>query len=164
MNTNEILNPHQKALRINLDPLRYGSFAEIGAGQEVVRWFFTVGGAAGTIAKSMSAYDMKVSDAIYGPCERYVCRQRLEAMLDYEHRLNSQRLKETRGDHTAFFAFADTVSARNFHGTNECHGWMGIKYQAHPRDEDSQIILHVRMLDHDTPAQQARRTASGNGE
>ncbi|MCB0688268.1 MAG: TonB-dependent receptor, partial [Saprospiraceae bacterium] len=154
MNSNEVLSPHQKALRINLDPLRYGSFAEIGAGQEVVRWFFTVGGAAGTIAKSMSAYDMKVSDAIYGPCERYVCRQRLEAMLDYEHRLNSERLKETRGDHTAFFAFADTVSARNFHGTNECHGWMGIKYQAHPRDEDSQIILHVRMLDHDNPSQQ----------
>lgn len=154
LNSNEVLSPHQKALRINLDPLRYGSFAEIGAGQEVVRWFFTVGGAAGTIAKSMSAYDMKVSDAIYGPCERYVCRQRLEAMLDYEHRLNSERLKETRGDHTAFFAFADTVSARNFHGTNECHGWMGIKYQAHPRDEDSQIILHVRMLDHDNPSQQ----------
>lgn len=150
----EVLNPHQKALRINLDPLRYGSFAEIGAGQEVVRWFFTVGGAAGTIAKSMSAYDMKVSDAIYGPCDRYVCRQRLESMLEHEHRLNSQRLMDTRGDHTAFFAFADTVSARNYHGTNECHGWMGIRYQAHPRDEDSQIILHVRMLDHDNLAQQ----------
>ncbi|MCB0670245.1 MAG: TonB-dependent receptor [Saprospiraceae bacterium] len=154
MDTSEVLSPHQKALRINLDPLRYGSFAEIGAGQEVVRWFFTVGGAAGTISKSMSAYDMKVSDAIYGPCERYVCRPRLEAMLEHEHRLNSQRLKDTRGDQTAFFAFADTVSARNFHGTNECHGWMGIKYQAHPRDEDSQIILHVRMLDHDNPSQQ----------
>jgi hypothetical protein len=154
VSNNETLSAHQKALRINLDPLRYGSFAEIGAGQEVVRWFFKVGGAAGTISKSISAYDMKVSDAIYGPCERYVCRQRLEDMLDYEHSLNSQRLRADRGDQTAFFAFADTVSARNFHGTNECHGWMGIKYQAHPKDEDSQIIFHVRMLDHDNHSQQ----------
>ncbi|TWT94328.1 hypothetical protein Pla100_39390 [Neorhodopirellula pilleata] len=144
----------RKALQINLDPRRYGSFAEIGAGQEVVRWFFRVGAAAGTIAKSMSAYDMSVSDAIYGECERYVCRQRLEDMLTREHNLNLERLKEERGDTTAFFAFADTVSARNYHGTNECHGWMGIRFQAHPRDEDSQIILHVRMLDHENAAQQ----------
>tara|TARA_R110002049_G_scaffold50370_1_gene142934 strand:+ start:22530 stop:24020 length:1491 start_codon:yes stop_codon:yes gene_type:complete len=144
----------RKALQINLDPRRYGSFAEIGAGQEVVRWFFRVGAAAGTIAKSMSAYDMSVSDAIYGECERYVCRQRLEDMLQREHGLNLERLKEKRGDSTAFFAFADTVSARNFHGTNECHGWMGIRFQAHPRDEDSQIIIHVRMLDADNAAQQ----------
>ena len=75
----EKLNTHQKALRINLDPTSYGSFAEIGAGQEVVRWFFQVGGAAGTIAKSMSAYDMTVSDAIYGEVDRYVSRQRLES-------------------------------------------------------------------------------------
>lgn len=144
----------RKALAINLDPRRYGSFAEIGAGQEVVRWFFRVGGAAGTIAKSMSAYDMKVSDAIYGECGRYVSRQRLEDMLKIEHELNLERLRESRGDTTAFFAFADTVSARNFHGTNECHGWMGIRFQAHPRDQDSQIILHVRMLDNDNAAQQ----------
>jgi len=144
----------RKALAINLDPRRYGSFAEIGAGQEVVRWFFRVGGAAGTIAKSMSAYDMKVSDAIYGDCGRYVCRQRLEDMLKIEHGLNLERLTETRGDTTAFFAFADTVSARNFKGTNECHGWMGIRFQAHPRDQDSQIIMHVRMLDIDNAAQQ----------
>ncbi|MEM7391043.1 MAG: TonB-dependent receptor [Verrucomicrobiota bacterium] len=145
---------HQKTLQINLDPIRYGSFAEIGAGQEVVRWFFKVGGAAGTISKSMSAYDMQVSDAIYGRCERYVCRQRLQDMLDHEHGLNSERLQKTRGDQTAFFAFADTVSARNFHGTNECHGWMGVKYQTHPRDEDSQVIIHVRMLDHENALQQ----------
>ena len=144
----------RKALQVNLDSRRYGSFAEIGAGQEVVRWFFRVGGAAGTIAKSMSAYDMSVSDAIYGECERYVCRQRLEDMLTREHALNLERLRESRGDSTAFFAFADTVSARNFRGTNECHGWMGIKFQAHPRDEDSQIIIHVRMLDTDNAAQQ----------
>ncbi len=144
----------RKALDVNLDPRRYGSFAEIGAGQEVVRWFFRVGGAAGTIAKSISAYDMAVSDAIYGQCERYVCRPRLESMLQYEHSLNIERLKEQRGDTTSFFAFADTVSARNFHGTNECHGWMGIRFQAHPRDEDSQIIIHVRMLDRENALQQ----------
>jgi len=144
----------RKALQINLDPRRYGSFAEIGAGQEVVRWFFRVGAAAGTIAKSMSAYDMSVSDAIYGQCERYVCRQRLEDMLRREHSLNLERLKESRGDTTAFFAFADTVSARNFKGTNDCHGWMGIKFQAHPRDDDSQIIIHVRMLDTENALQQ----------
>lgn len=144
----------RKALAINLDRRRYGSFAEIGAGQEVVRWFFRVGAAAGTIAKSMSAYDMSVSDAIYGHCERYVCRQRLEDMLDHEHGLNLERLRESRGDSTAFFAFADTVSARNFSGTNDCHGWMGIRFQAHPRDQDSQIILHVRMLDTENALQQ----------
>jgi hypothetical protein len=145
---------HSKALRINLDARRYGTFAEIGAGQEVVRWFFRVGGAAGTIAKSISAYDMTVSDAIYGKAERYVCRQRLQAMLDYEHELNLSRLKDSRGDHTAFFAFGDTVSARNFKGTNECHGWMGVKFQSHPRDQDSQIILHVRMKDNQNALQQ----------
>ncbi len=146
--------PHDKALRVNLDPSRYGSFAEIGAGQEVVRWFFRVGAAAGTIAKSISAYDMQVSDAIYGKCKRYVCRERLEAMLDYEQNLNLDRLNEHRGDNTAFFSFADTVSARNYHGTNECHGWMGIKYQTEPGAEASEIIIHVRMLDNENALQQ----------
>jgi hypothetical protein len=152
--TYETPDTHHKALDVNLDARRYGTFAEIGAGQEVVRWFFRVGGGAGTIAKSMSAYDMKVSDAIYGRASRYVCRERLQSMLDYEHKLNLDRLRDDRGDTTAFFAFADTVSARNFQGTNECHGWMGIKFQAHPRDADSQIIIHVRMLDDDAALQQ----------
>src|SRR5712671_2261425 len=107
------LSTHQKALKINLDPMFYGSFAEIGAGQEVARWFFKVGGAAGTIAKSMSAYDMAVSDAIYGRATRYVSRDRLQRMLDYEHSLNLERLQKTRGETTAFFSFATTVSARN---------------------------------------------------
>jgi len=147
-------NTERKALATNLDQRRYGTFAEIGAGQEVVRWFFRAGGASGTIAKSMSAYDMTVSDAIYGPCDRYVCRQRLESMLDHEQALNLDRLRESRGDTTAFFVFADTVSARNYQGTNECHGWMGVRFQAHPRDEDSQIILHVRMLDVENALQQ----------
>src|SRR6202521_4033379 len=141
------LSAHQKALKINLDPLFYGTFAEIGAGQEVARWFFKVGAAAGTIAKSISAYDMAVSDAIYGHSKRYVSRERLQGMLDHEHALNLERLQSTRRDSTAFFAFANTVAARNYQGTNECHGWMGVKYQAHPRDDNSQIILHVRMLD-----------------
>ena len=148
------LRTDEKALRINLDPDRYGTFAEIGAGQEVARWFFRVGAAAGSISKSISAYDMAVSDAIYGRCKRYVSRERLQGMLDHEHGLNLERLRPSRGDTTAFFVFADTVSARNYQGTNECHGWMGVKYQAHPRDEDSQILIHVRMLDHENSLQQ----------
>src|SRR5277367_5685915 len=148
------LSTNQKALAINLDPLFYGTFAEIGAGQEVARWFFKVGGAAGTISKSISAYDMAVSDAIYGRGKRYVSRERLQGMLDYEHGLNLERLQSARRDSTAFFAFAKTVAARNYQGTNECHGWMGVKYQAHPRDGDSQIIIHVRMLDNENDLQQ----------
>lgn len=144
----------QKALAVNLDKRKYGTFAEIGAGQEVVRWFFQVGGAAGTIAKSISAYDMTVSDAIYGPSPRYVSRERLQTMLDYEYALLQDRLGARRGPDTDFFVFADTVSARNFHGTNECHGWMGIKYQATPGAEPCQIVIHVRMLDKENVSQQ----------
>src|SRR6202047_3586020 len=137
----------QKALRINLDPRWYGTVAEIGAGQEVVRWFFQVGGAAGTIAKSISAYDMAVSDAVYGKADRYVSSSRLQGMLDKEFQLNVDRLGDERGDGTSFFAFADTVVARSFRGSNERHGWMGGKFQAQPHDEPSQIVMHVRMLD-----------------
>jgi hypothetical protein len=154
MSASEKLSTLDKALRVNLDSRRYGTFAEIGAGQEVVRWFFLAGGAAGTISKSISAYDMKVSDAIYGRCDRYVCRARLESMLEYEQNLNMERLGADRGDTTAFFTFADTVSARNFHGTNECHGWLGVRFQAHPRDESSQVLIHVRMLDKTNALQQ----------
>ncbi len=150
----ETLNTHQKALRVNLDKRWYGSFAEIGAGQEVVRWFFRVGGASGTVAKSMSAYDMAVSDAIYGTADRYVSRPRLQSMLDHEFGLNIERLSASRGDSTSFFSFANTVATRNFAGTNECHGWLGVKFQAQPRDEASQVIIHVRMLDTDAAAQQ----------
>ena len=138
---------HQKALRINLDPRWYGTIAEIGAGQEVVRWFFRVGGAAGTVAKSVSAYDMAVSDAEYGKADRYVSSGRLQGMLDTEFQLNVERLGHKRGDENCFFAFADTVVARSFRGGNECHGWMGVKFQAQPHDEPSQIVMHVRMLD-----------------
>jgi len=152
--TDDVLDTHSKALKINLDPRWYGTLAEIGAGQEVVRWFFRVGAAAGTVAKSISAYDMMVSDAIYGSGERYVSRARLQAMLDLEFRLNVERLGEKRGDNTAFFAFADTVVARSFRGGNECHGWMGVKFQSRPRDEPSQILIHVRMLDTEASLQQ----------
>ena len=148
------IDTHSKALRINLDPRWYGTFAEIGAGQEVVRWFFRVGGAAGTIAKSISAYDMKVSDAIYGRSERYVSRGRLQAMLDREFDLDVERLGPERGDDTSFFAFANTVVARSYRGTNECHGWMGIKFQSRVHDQPSQMVMHVRMLDDEASAQQ----------
>ena len=149
--------PHstlEKALEINLDSSRYGTFAEIGAGQEVVRWFFQAGGAAGTISKSISAYDMQVSDAIYGKCQRYVCRERLDAMLDYEQSLNRERLAGSRGEQTAFFSFADTVSARNYLGTNECHAWMGIRFQSGPGSGDNSIVVHARMLDDSNALQQ----------
>ncbi len=150
----EKVGTQQKALAINLDDSKYGTFAEIGAGQEVVRWFFQVGGAAGTIAKSMSAYDMTVSDAIYGASERYVSRDRLYKMLDHEFRLLQERLDEKRGADTEFFVFADTVAARNFKGTNDAHGWMGVKFQTSPHSEPNYIIIHVRMLDKNNLGQQ----------
>ena len=144
----------QKALRINLEPRWYGTIAEIGAGQEVARWFFRAGGAAGTVAKSMSAYDMAVSDAVYGRSDRYVSQGRLEAMLDHELALDVERLGPSRGDDTCFFAFADTVVARSYRGGNECHGWMGVRFLAHPGDEPSQVVLHVQMLDDAADLQQ----------
>jgi hypothetical protein len=143
-----------KALRINLDPLRYGTFAEIGAGQEVARWFFRVGGAAGTVAKTMSAYDMQVSDAIYGECQRYVSRERLAEMLDHEYRLLLERLSESRGDKTAFFVFADTVATRNFKGDNEAHGWIGLRFQHEPKAPPSDCVVHVALSDPTAQRQQ----------
>jgi hypothetical protein len=141
------MEPAQKALQINLDAAKYGTFAEIGAGQEVCRWFFHVGGASGTVAKTISAYDMAVSDAIYGTSDRYVSRQRLQSMLDYEYNLLLQRLDKTRGEKTAFFVFADTVATHSFSRQTDGHGWLGIKFQAQPREEPSQIIIHMRLLD-----------------
>ena len=150
----ETVGTHQKALRINLDRAVYGTFAEIGAGQEVARWFFRVGGASGTIAKTISAYDMQVSDAIYGKCERYVGRQRLLTMLDHEYGLMLERLKEQRGESTRFFAFAETAAAQGYIHRDECHGWMGVRFQSEPGAEPSQILLHVRMLDKENLPQQ----------
>jgi hypothetical protein len=137
----------EKALRINLDAARYGTFAEVGAGQEVARRFFRVGGAAGTVAKTMSAYDMTFSDAIYGPANRYVSRLRLQKMLDHEYGLLIERLDRKFGAEKTFFVFADTVAARSFKKRNESHGWLGVRFQSQPRGQPSQIIIHVRLLD-----------------
>ncbi len=136
-----------KALALNLDPAVYGTIAEIGAGQEVARWFFRVGGAAGTVAKTISAYDMEVSDQIYGKVGRYVSRERLVAMLDHEYDLLLERLGRTRGGSTTFFAFADTAAARNYQGTNECRGWVGLRFQVLPGGAPSDVLLHVHLLD-----------------
>ena len=144
----------QKALRINLDATRYGTFAEIGAGQEVARCFFRAGGASGTVAKTISAYDMAVSDAIYGPADRYVSRQRLRSMLEHEYALLLERLDKTRGDKTTFFAFANTVATSSFKSHNEGHGWMGIRFQAEPRAQPSENLIHVRKLDNEAERQQ----------
>src|SRR5436190_13899014 len=144
------MDTNHKAEQINVDAKRYGTFAEIGAGQETARWFFRAGGAAGTVAKTISAYDMAVSDAIYGPTDRYVSRHRLRAMLQYEYELLLERLKATRGEKAAFFAFANTVATKREEG----HGWMGIKFQAEPGAEASEILIHVRMLDKEHVRQQ----------
>lgn len=128
----EKVNAHQKALRVNLDPTNYGSFAEIGAGQEVARWFLVVGGASGTVAKSISAYDKEVSGNLYGSGARYVSKERLEAMLDSEWGQLIDQLNTRRGSDTSFFSFVDTISARNYAGTNEPHGWIGLRFQCTP--------------------------------
>ena len=150
----EVSDTHQKALQINLDPNLYGTFAEIGAGQEVARWFFRVGGAAGTIAKAMSAYDMTFSDAIYGTCDRYVSKQRINSMLNHEFRLLYERLDSKRGGNTRFFVFADTVAAKSYNSKNDPHGWLGIRFQSSPRTDPSQIIIHVRLLDKENVQEQ----------
>jgi hypothetical protein len=150
----ELLTTNRKALTINLDEPKYGTFAEIGAGQEVARVFFQAGGASGTIAKTISAYDMTFSDAIYGKAPRYVSRERLGLMLDHEYQLLNERLATQRGERTTFFAFADTVSARNFKATNEAHGWMGIRFQTDPGGPPSEVVLHVRMWDKENILQQ----------
>src|SRR6202041_3267803 len=122
------LDTHHKALTLNLDPSTFGSFAEIGAGQEVARWFLLVGAASGTVAKTISAYDKEVSDDLYGAGSRYVSRERLEAMLGHEWTQLLNQLTISRGSQTRFFSFVDTVSARNYAGTNEPHGWLGLRF------------------------------------
>lgn len=147
------LTTQEKALRINLAKTIYGSFAEIGAGQEVAANFFKVGGASGTVAKTMSAYDMKFSDAIYGACDRYVCEERLYSMLDKEYALLPERLPHRIQD-TRFFAFADTVETINFERTNQGHGWVGLRFQLRPESEPNDCILHVKLHDNDPLQQQ----------
>ncbi len=150
----QITDTGQKAFHVNIDSNKYGTFAEIGAGQEVARWFFRVGGASGTVAKTISAYDKTVSDAIYGPSERYVSRKRLQQMLDYEYNLLLERLNASRGDKTNFFVFADTVAARSYTHRDDSNGWLGIKFQATPRAEPSEVLIHVRLLDDENVREQ----------
>lgn len=151
----QILETDQKALEINLDENIYGTFSEIGAGQEVARYFFQVGAAAGTIAKTMSAYDKIFSDKIYGveASGRYVCESRLYKMLDHEFDLLQGRLRVERPN-TTFFAFADTVAAINYSRTIKGNGWLGLRFQLHPDSEFNELVLHAKMLDKNNQLQQ----------
>lgn len=152
----ELLETKRKALKINLDSNIYGTFAEIGAGQEVARNFFTAGAASGTIAKTMSAYDMVFSNSIYGNEEngRYVSKSRLDKMLSHEFSLLTERLNGPDYEDKSFFAFADTVTTLNFSKSNDPHGWLGIRFQTEPNGEANDIIFHVRLLDSDASLQQ----------
>lgn len=150
------LQVNKKAFQINMDARVYGTFAEIGAGQEVARRFFHVGGASQTVAKTISAYDMTFSDSIYGASGRYVSRRRLDTMLTHEFDLLLERLDAKVGGERTFFAFADTVAARSFRRHDESHGWLGLRFQSNPRSAPNDIILHVRMLDaHNLDQQEA---------
>ena len=151
----EKVDTHQKALSLNLDPSIFGSFAEIGAGQEVARWFLQVGAASGTVAKTISAYDKEVSDDLYGAGTRYVSQERLRAMLEQEWKELLDQLHVSRGATTKFISFVDTVSARNFSGTNECHGWLGLRFQQTPGGAINDVILHVNLRDDSNLIQQA---------
>jgi hypothetical protein len=154
MPSTEKLDAHHKALTLNLNASAFGSFAEIGAGQEVSHWFFVVGGASATVAKTVSAYNKEVSDGLYGSGSRYVSRQRLEAMLDKEWAQLLAELNKTRGPQTRFFSFVDTVSARNFAGRNDPHGWIGLRFQLQPGGPPNDIVLHINMRDASNVLQQ----------
>src|ERR1700732_3196003 len=147
MPSTEKLDTHRKAVTLNLDTSKFGSFAEIGAGQEVARWFLVVGGASGTVAKTISAYDKEVSDDLYGSGSRYVSKQRLEAMLEHEWAQLLTELEKTRGSRTRFFSFVDTVSAPNFAGSNDPNGWIGLRFQSQPGGPPNDILMHINMLD-----------------
>ena len=153
---NNSLQVVEKALKINLDQLIYGTIAEIGAGQEVARNFFLAGAAGGTVAKTMSAYDMQVSDAIYGeePDHRYVSQSRVKKMVDREYDLVVERLLKVRPEGTTFFAFADTVVAKGFKSTKDCHCWMGLKFQLKSLGKPNTILVHIRMKDTSNRGQQ----------
>ena len=149
---------HSRALAINLESSIYGTFAEIGAGQEVARWFLSVGAASGTVAQAISAYDKTVSDDTYGAGTRYVSKERLLAMLDHEYQLLLSRLAKERGSGTRFFVFADTVATRNYQGTNEQHGWLGFRFQADPGCPPNDVLLHITLRD---PTAQLQQQAIG---
>tara|TARA_B100001250_G_scaffold410992_1_gene438593 strand:+ start:72 stop:1529 length:1458 start_codon:yes stop_codon:yes gene_type:complete len=155
--TTVILSPAQKALNINLNESIYGTFSEIGAGQEVVRHFFRSGGASGTIAKAMSAYDMDVSDAIYGKEEdgRYVCESRLKKMINREYLLLEERLDRKKYPNKIFFSFANTITTTKYNeNLKPGHGWMGVRFQLNPKDEPHDVIIHIRLHEHEARLQQ----------
>jgi hypothetical protein len=154
MPTGKKQDTHQKALSLNLDATVFGSFAEIGAGQEVARWFLRVGGASGTVAKTISAYDKQVSDHLYGAGTRYVSKSRLQAMLDSEWEQLLGQLQASRGGDTKLFSFVDTVSARNYLGTNDSHGWVGLRFLQEPGGTANNVILHVNLRDPSNVQQQ----------
>lgn len=145
-----------KALRINLNEHIYGTFSEIGAGQETVRNFFRAGGASGTIAKAMSAYDKDFSDAIYGmePDQRYVTEDRLKKMLAHETRLIEERISREKHPNKLFFSYANTVATLDFAKQYKGHGWIGIRYQIHPEEAYNEILLHIRFHENDAVLQQ----------
>ncbi len=153
MSGERVKSTREKALRINLDRNIYGSFGEIGAGQEVANHFYRAGGASGTIAFSLSAYDMKISDFIYGESDRYVSEDRLKQMLNFEYKLTTRKLS-ARSKHTRFFTFSNTVEVLNFSKTNKGHGWLGVRFQLNPLAEPNQCIIHVNMNDNDQKLQQ----------
>jgi hypothetical protein len=154
MPAQEKRDTHQKALSLNLDLSIFGSFAEIGAGQEVARWFLRVGAASGTVAKTISAYDKEVSDHLYGVGTRYVSKPRLLAMLNSEWEELLEQLQPSRGNDTKFFSFVDTISARNYARTNDCHGWVGLRFRAQPNAVPNDVILHVNLRDSSNVQQQ----------
>lgn len=147
------LTTKEKALQLNLDSSIYGTVAEIGGGQEVAAYFFKAGATSGSIAKTMSAYDMTFSDAIYGKCERYVCEEKLHKMLNREYSLLDRRLIH-RARRTRFFAYANTVETINYERTNQGHGWMGLRFQKHPMTDHNECIIHVSLIDRDAEWQQ----------
>lgn len=154
MPTHERQDTHEKALSLNLDPTIFGSFAEIGAGQEVSRWFLHVGGASGTVAKTISAYDKEVSDHLYGSGTRYVSKVRLKTMLNSEWDQLQKQLSASRGADTRFFSFVDTVSARNYAGTNDCHGWIGLRFIREAGTAPNDVIVHANLRDSSNLRQQ----------
>lgn len=149
MSSKALAQTQDKALQLNLASTIYGTFAEIGAGQETANWFFRASGAAGTVAKTISAYDMTVSDTLYGPVKRYVSEERLKGMLDYEFSQLINRLGPQRGKDTRFFAFCNTVKVKGYRDNGPWHGWIGVRFQLKPEAKPSDLIIHVRLNDPD---------------
>ncbi len=156
MQSKNIKETNRKVLSINLDQSIYGSFAEIGGGQEVARNFFHTGGASGTVAKTHSAYDMVFSDTLYGKCptKRYVSQERLNQIMDFEYNNLISVLCDKRHENTKYFSFCNTVETLNYKKNNESHGWIGVRFQLNPKSEPNNVIIHTRLLENDRQMQQ----------